>query len=208
MFNEGMGGVPEKHPGVQEKYEPLIWDRADKLSVHRKKLEERAVFLYNRVSEMNSRLLKLHESDELAQMEVEYWNIKEKLGDIKKREDDLENLLIELQEGRVGEEELQEMFPPKETKGLSKRKQRIQEEIDTLGYDPRDRADSISQGFNSDARIITTGRGKTGIKGSINPIDAEREFYLQTADTHGGKSRKQKKKSYYTTRGGKRIQKR
>jgi len=195
---------------LKDKCESLLWERASELSAERTQLLTSSIAIYDKVQVMRSRSLKLNEQIVLEQMELEYWDILDQINQVGENESEVENLLLRLGEGKVGEKEIQDLFPDEfSQKKVSKRKQRIQEEIRRLGYDPRDRFSSpLGNGFTSDPHRVTTGRGAKCIKGNLDPLTAVDEFMYRTADTHGGKVRRRKKSGkFYTTKGGRHIRK-
>ncbi len=206
-----------------EIYEAKLWQRANEISDKRNNKEERRNELFKesrkiRNSRSNTDKVRLQDIDE------EYWRLNQEIKNLFTEEDTIQELLLGVSEGKPDLVALQEMFPPEEPKKLSKKKQRIQDEIDRLGYDPRNGyqgaldlglPDSstinpvhLKKVAGSNPQRVTTGAGQTGIKGNFNPLDGPEIFFASTSDTHGGKARKKSSSNSFTTKGGKRIRKR
>lgn len=208
--NRGVEGSlidPEK----KKDYEERIWRRAEEFSMIRQALEARLKEMDELFLAKPTASLNLHESEERADEENEYWETKEKIDEIKSEEDRLEESLISLGQGTAVESDLEILVPAEteEEKTISKRKQRILEEKKRLGLDPRGIMSEMYGEFGQEKMRLTTGRHAKGVKnlGSIDPLSAAYAFYHNTTDTHGGKVAHGKRGPSYVSSSGKRIRK-
>ena len=105
-------------------YEQLLWQRAEELTALRIPLEQLQNELFNESNRMRMSMLNLHQRDVLAQKEAEYWQVVDRVHEIKRQEDTVVELLAGLEEGTVGESELKALFPSQtDEMQLSKKKQ-------------------------------------------------------------------------------------
>lgn len=202
-----------KNKGEKESnkyYENLLWQEAAEVSDIRRGLEARHQELYERIQVAQKRGVNLHEDELLRKEEQEYWRIQEKLGDLKKQEAFIQELLEKLASGSIDVKELQRfLIKPEENKEeLSKKKRRILEEKKRLGIDPREILYDMYGEFGSEKMHLTTGRHLKRVKlGNAFLEDAAGEFFYRTTDTHGGKVNYGKRGPTYVSPSGKRIRK-
>jgi hypothetical protein len=201
--------------GDQRQYhEQLLWDKASDLDSLKKGLQQRLAELDAEFTEKPTHSLNLHQRELRAAQENEYWRLKEKIDEISAEENRVQKVLEDIGNDRnVDLKELNTLIkqPTREDQTkLSKRKQRILEEKQRSGIDPREINYFIWREFGSDAMALTTGRHAKGVKnlGNVSPDQASNEFFYRTADTHGGKVDHGKKGNMYVTKSGKRIRKR
>ena len=202
---------------LKNKYEPMLWHRAEELADERQELEKRHGALYEEAASIRAGRLGPFEKERLAEKEKEYWELEEEIKAIKERENAIEKALLELADGKINEEELKSFLPEQseeEKAKISKRKQRILEEKE------RDRQSAerwgvseteedpmfIQRPLGANPTQITTGQKRKNLKGSIDPGEAEGLFYEKTKDTHGGKSGRHVE-DVYITKSGKRVRK-
>ena len=176
-----------------EEWEGLLWQRAEEISGLRTTLKDIEETLFQEVESMKRRPLNLHEKDILAEKEAAYWKASQERHRAEEEETRLEQALRDIANKVVNVQVLQTLvkIPTQEERRISKRKARILEERERLAKLEKERSnlifDPLAVGEAQQVTHLTTGRHATGIKGSINPADAEREFYYRTTDTHGGK---------------------
>jgi hypothetical protein len=143
---------------------------------------------------------------------------------IKEIEDEIQTVLVEIESGQIDDEKIEKIVGKEELTHISKRKQRIMEERQGMGVDPRSgevvgdplglKLDTYHvKQYGPDSRRITTGHHAKGISGNLGggsgyEKDLERKFYSATQDTHGGKAHYGKRGSSYTNSEGKRVRKR
>jgi len=192
--------------------EQRLWAKAEELSEIRRGLAERMKELYAKINGGDVGGIGLQAEQLRANLENEYWRLDAKVNDIKELEAKIEVMLEGLDLGEANSEEIGNFLaePEHEQEGekLSRYKQRILEEKQRLGIDPREiRADMYDE-FGSEKMHLTTGRNAGHrVKGTFNSTDAEKEFFSRTADTHGGKVEHGKKGDTYISKSGKRIRK-
>ncbi|MEK9154686.1 MAG: hypothetical protein AAB596_01270 [Patescibacteria group bacterium] len=194
------------------RYESALWQKAEELSSNRIELEEKSKTLYDALNNKKS------DADSMDK-EKNYWQAEKKLNTIKEQEDIIQKLLERLTDGLIEKEEIEEILSsyqkesekPKESKeskneenALSKKKQRILEEKEKTGIDPRGDQFS-SKEFGQEKMRLTTGRRAKSIK-NIDTQNALNEFIYRTSDTHGGKGAI-KKGDTYISKSGKKIRK-
>lgn len=194
------------------RYEQLLWDRANELAVVRQALQSRLDELDVEFKSAPLESLNLHQQEERRLREDEYWRIKEKLDGIKGQESQIEQALVSLAHGTADLSQIDKLVARPEEESpetLPKRKQRILEEKQRLGIDPREIMADMYGEFGPEKMHLTTGRHAKRVKnlGLMTPEEAAAEFYYATTDTHGGKTRHGKKGDVYVSQSGKRIRK-
>lgn len=193
-------------------FEKLLWKKAEELSEIRQALQVRLneleqIFEKNPIESLN-----LHQVGIRRNQEGEYWRIKEKINDIKEQESQIEQALSDLDKGTADMSQIEKLtaLPKQEnSEALSKRKQRILEDKQRMGIDPREIMADMYGEFGSEKMHLTTGRNVKMVKnlGQVTPEGAANEFFHATTDTHGGKTKHGKKGDVYVSKSGKRIRK-
>ncbi|MDP4000949.1 MAG: hypothetical protein Q8P83_01805 [bacterium] len=203
---------------ARERYEQRLWSRADELASIRVGLQERLDELFEIISSGAVEGLGLYREQQLTLKQLESTRIREKLNVLELTEAQVQKLLLGLENGSVSAEEVERFLGPSQNQQkTSKRKQRIQEEREKLGIDPREiMFDSYGSfrvfgegDYSKDTQHLTTGRHARKIKNlpqGTQAGEAENAFYHATTDTHGAKVKKHKRNDYLT-QGGKRIRK-
>lgn len=202
----------DKKESVRQKYEKVIWAKADELSEERTRLSANTEKLFEEVKVLRE---KRGHPDDIREKQAAYWVAMKEIEAIKEVEEELQEILVQLENGVIDEASLKDLLPDisGESGKLSKRKQRIQEE--------RARMEEAGEKFvmelpsfglksrGPQTRHLTTGRRATGIKGNFDSLSAEGIFNDKAADTHGGKTREfGKKAGHYMGKSGRKIRKR
>ncbi|TSC70432.1 MAG: hypothetical protein CEO12_366 [Parcubacteria group bacterium Gr01-1014_46] len=218
---EGPGNFEKIHP-KKAFYEEKIWQKAEELSSTRVGLIRESEEIFAQVQSGNVGAIGLEAKEKSSQLQVKYFGLLSQVEEIKKQETILEEALTRVNNNDIDEEYLDELLSVEKEK-LSKRKQRIMEERAVTGVDPRSgdivgglyggKIDSyIVKTTASDPRRITSGHHAKRIKGnlgsgSFGDKDIERQFFVATQDTHGGKAGYGKKGKTYISSTGKVIRK-
>lgn len=163
--------------------------------------------LYATISELQTkdatRQLNLAGKDTLAELTKRYWQIGKDLDQLKEQLAQLEDEWLRYAETGEIQPKRQLQYDTAATEfvaahqpHVSRRKQRIAEEKARTGSDPRNSPDPlvpVGDGYYH----LASGRNRTALKSShgVAAYAAEGAFYQETVDTHGGKSRKRKKRS-------------
>lgn len=197
----------------KQRYERVLWKKAEELFGERTTLEEKAGKLFDEVKKLKDTK---GDQTEIREKSADYWVFMKEIAAIKETEDELQEALVQLGNGVIDKDKFDELLPGAsgEPKKLSKRKQHILEERKRMADSGFVFMDTLASGRMVEptappTRHLTTGRRATGIKGSFDPVAAEQIFNTRAADTHGGKTREFGKKSdHYTGKGGRKIRKR
>ncbi len=194
-------------------YEGLLWAKAGELAVVRKALATRKEELERIFTERPNEKLNLHELDARRGEEDEYFRINAKIQEIERQEKEIEDMLSDFDQGKLDALRIESLARGpdiSDERKLSKKRQRILEEKQRLGMDPREIMADMYREFGSEKMHLTTGRNLSRVRnlGQMTPEQAASEFFYRTTDTHGGKTEHGKKGDTYISPGGKRIRKR
>lgn len=205
-------------------YMDQLWKKAEELFALRQKLKTELDNLYQRIQNKDVDGIGLHAEELLRGLEVKYREAEEEIEEIRLFESELQKAIEAVDAGNIDEQALTALVGKEDGPRLSRRKQRILQERQRTGVDPRS-GDIVGDpyGFKIDTYImknvgpgssrITTGHHTKGIKGNIKSVrgdfkDVAGEFYRSTQDTHGGKAKYGKSGTQYVSKTGKNIRKR
>lgn len=204
-------------------YMDRLWKKAEEFSDLRVKLQKEADNLYIRVQAKDVDATGLHAKDLIRELQDRYYRTLKEIEEVKLNENELQRAIESLDTGSWDEEVIVNLLGKEDGPKLSKRRQRILEERQRTGVDPRS-GDLVNDpyGFKIDTYIVrqqgvgsnklTTGKRGKGIKGNLGSgtMDAksiERRFYESTQDTHGGKVKYGKDGQSFVSKSGKKIRK-
>lgn len=220
--------MPERGENTEAKkayYEEKLWTKAEELSGQKIQLQIEIEKLYQKIQSGDLGGIGLYAQELKVKKEKEYGLLEEELAELKERENEVQKALEAVDRGEIDEAKLTEIVGQEGQQKISKRKQKILEERQRSGIDPRDGSvvalegtglgvgDYIVKNYGPDSRRITTGHHAKGIKGVIKSErgdykDVEGQFYKATQDTHGGKAKYGKTGESYTSKSGKHVRKR